>query len=336
MTLLTQALADSPQTILKTLTDTILDVLNAGSSGISLLTEDGTRFVWPAVSGVWAPHVGGGTPRVFGPCGDVLERNAVLLFKHPERRYTYLTAVTPGIEECLLAPFYVQGKAVGTVWVVAHDKQRKFDAEDRRQLVSLSKLASAAYQTTAFMDALKVHRESLSQDQTHLVQNVTELKKAHEISQDSRRAALNLLEDTVQARVETERLNAELRESEERFRFMADSMPQKLFTAQPNGEMDYFNEQFMEFTGLTFDQIKGFAWKRFIHPDDAEETIGSWQKSIESGEAFQFEHRFQRADGEYRWHLSRARPMRDAYGHVTMWIGSSHRYRPSEADSNRI
>jgi hypothetical protein len=57
---------------------------------------------------VWKPHIGGGTPRDFGPCGDVLDRNMPLMFSHVERRYNYFLPVTPAIEECLLVPFYVQ------------------------------------------------------------------------------------------------------------------------------------------------------------------------------------------------------------------------------------
>ncbi len=72
---LAQALADSPRTILQTLADTILEVFQSDSAGISLVTEDGKRFHWPAIAGVWKPHIGGGTPRDFGPCGDVLDRN---------------------------------------------------------------------------------------------------------------------------------------------------------------------------------------------------------------------------------------------------------------------
>ncbi len=93
---------------------------------------------------------------------------------------------------------------------------------------------------------------------------------------------------------------------------MAESMPQKIFTAKPNGDMDYFNRQWMEFTGLSFEQIKDWGWTQFIHPDDVEENVRAWQQSIETGEPFHFEHRFRRADGKYRWHLSRAHAMRDA------------------------
>ena len=126
-----QAWADSPGTILQTLADTILEVFQCGSGGVSLVTEDETGFHWPAIAGVWKPHIGGGTPRDFGPCGDVLDRNSPLLLSHFERRDTYFLPVTPPVEECLLVPFYVEGKAVGTIWAITHDDRpgaRKFDS----------------------------------------------------------------------------------------------------------------------------------------------------------------------------------------------------------------
>src|SRR6204780_788364 len=123
---LARALADSPGTILQILTDTILELCQAGSAGISLLTleDGGKRFYWPAISGVWRPHIGGGTPRDFGPCGDVLDPNPALFFHHVERRYHYFDPVTPPVEEALLVPFYFAGKAVGTIWVGAPDTSR--------------------------------------------------------------------------------------------------------------------------------------------------------------------------------------------------------------------
>ena len=155
---LAQALADSPRTILQTLADTILEVFQADSAGLSLLTtqDGGKRFYWPAIAGRWNPHIGGGTPRDFGPCGDVLDRNMPLLFRHFERRYTYFQPVTPPVEECLLVPFYVEGKAVGTIWAIAHDDRRKFDAEDERLLSSLGKFASSAYRIHGALESLKL------------------------------------------------------------------------------------------------------------------------------------------------------------------------------------
>src|SRR5689334_15886817 len=160
---LVSALADSPSTILQTLAETILDITQCDSAGLSLLTTDGktpdvcgNRFYWPAIAGMWNPHVGGGTPRDFGPCGDVLDQNRTLLFKHFERRYPYLLPVIPAAQECLLVPFYVAGKAVGTIWAIMHSDRRKFDAEDDRVMASLGKFASSAYQAWMHIEELKV------------------------------------------------------------------------------------------------------------------------------------------------------------------------------------
>jgi PAS domain S-box-containing protein len=160
---LVSALADSPSTIFHTLAGTILDITNCDSAGLSLLTKDGKtphvdgqRFYWPAICGMWNPHVGGGTPRNFGPCGDVLDQNRTLLFTHFERRYPYLLPVSPAAEECLLVPFYVDAKAVGTIWGIMHSNRRKFDAEDDRVMASLGKFASSAYQAWMHIEELKI------------------------------------------------------------------------------------------------------------------------------------------------------------------------------------
>jgi PAS domain S-box-containing protein len=153
---LVSALADSPHTILQTLADKVLEILRADSAGLSLLTKDEKRFYWAAIAGAWRPHIGGGTPRDFGPCGDVLDRNIAMLFTHWERRYPYLSAAMPLAEEGLLVPFYVSGKAVGTIWAIAHNSGRQFDAEDLRLLESMGRFASAAYQTAESVENLKL------------------------------------------------------------------------------------------------------------------------------------------------------------------------------------
>lgn len=137
----------------------------------------------------------------------------------------------------------------------------------------------------------------------------------------SQTAALVIEQNTEQKqRIQAE---AALRASEARQRFMLSSMPQKIFTARAGGEMDYFNPEWAEYTGQTFGQLKSGGWRQFIHSDDAALNVRMWQHCIATGEPFHCEHRFRRGDGEYRWHLSRARPMRDEQGNVLMWVGSS-------------
>ena len=159
---LVQALADSPRAILQTLADKVLEVLRAGSAGLSLLTKDGGRFYWAVMAGAWSPHVGGGTPRDYGPCGDVLHRNGPLLFTHFEHRYPYLASLKPLAEEALLVPFHIEGKEVGTIWAASHDPDHHFDAEDLRLLESLGRFASAAYQAVESIEALDRGRAALA------------------------------------------------------------------------------------------------------------------------------------------------------------------------------
>lgn len=140
-----QAAAESPQRLFDRLAETALELCQAHSAGISLLDESRKRFYWPVIVGKWASHVGGGTPADFGPCGTVLERNAAQLFRRPERHFGYLAPVEPHMEEALLIPFYANGAAVGTIWVMAHDETRRFDSEDLRLMTNLAGFASAAY-----------------------------------------------------------------------------------------------------------------------------------------------------------------------------------------------
>ncbi|HKE27017.1 MAG TPA: ATP-binding protein [Bryobacteraceae bacterium] len=179
------AMVDSKSNILQTFAEIILEVTQCDSSGLSLLTkEGGKRFYWPAIAGQWKPHVGGGTPRNFGPCGDVLDRNCTLLFRHFERRYPYLRPVIPAAEECLLVPFYLAGRAVGTIWAIMHTGRRNFDAEDERIMNALGQFASLAYQTAESIED-RQHQENLEE----LVERrTTELVEARNQAQAASRA----------------------------------------------------------------------------------------------------------------------------------------------------
>ena len=182
---LAQSLADPPRSVLQTLASTLLEAFDVGSAGVSLLTNDGKRFDWPAIAGMWKPYTGGGAPRNFSPCGDVLDCNAPLLFTHPERRYSYLLPVMPLAQECLLVPFRANGNTVGTIWLVAHDERRKFDAEDLRQLESLGRFASAAYQAARSLDAA-LERSGVELDlEEQLRQSRTGRKQAEDAVRES-------------------------------------------------------------------------------------------------------------------------------------------------------
>ena len=122
-----------------------------------------------------------------------------------------------------------------------------------------------------------------------------------------------------------------LRRSEQRFRLMADSMPQIAWTAEPDGSIDYFNENFQLYTGLGR-YAKGIRYEipppeqlilEVVHPDDAEQITKAYQHAIRTGEIYQSESRVRRADGTYHWHLSRAIPVRDESGQIIKWYGTA-------------
>lgn len=135
--------------------------------------------------------------------------------------------------------------------------------------------------------------------------------------------------------IERARAARSLSASEARLSFMAESMPQKIFMVDAEGGREYSNRQWQEFTGLSPEQMGDEGWTRITHPEDVEENLRRWNHSIKSGDPYQMEHRFRRADGEYRWHLSRAHAMRDDKGEIAMWIGSStdiHEFKQVQND----
>lgn len=163
---LLKQLAKEPEELFPKLIAAVLKLSNAESSGISLLDEGRKEFIWPAVVGGLSSYIGGGTPSDFGPCGTVLDRNAPVLFLHPERHFTYLKPIRPALEEVLLVPFRVNGKAVGTIWAVIHEPGRRFDSEDLRLLKNLSGFAASAYRVLTETGALKRILDALPRPQT--------------------------------------------------------------------------------------------------------------------------------------------------------------------------
>ncbi|HVW96495.1 MAG TPA: PAS domain S-box protein [Mucilaginibacter sp.] len=107
------------------------------------------------------------------------------------------------------------------------------------------------------------------------------------------------------------------------FKFLADSMPQMIWTADADGEFDYYNKHWFEFTGLDFKETKQKGWQPVLHPEGFKKMTKAWKDSLLTGRPYQLEIRFKRAlDGLYKWHLCRALPMKDDRGKVIKWFGS--------------
>lgn len=123
----------------------------------------------------------------------------------------------------------------------------------------------------------------------------------------------------------TERKAAEvaLKQSDDHLRLVLDTTPALIHTGRPDGYLDYFNQRWLKYVGLSLEDLQGWAWTTAIHPEDVEGIVNRWRTSLASGEPFQHEARLRRADGVYRWVLHRKVPLRDEQGNIVKWYGSS-------------
>jgi PAS domain S-box-containing protein len=114
-----------------------------------------------------------------------------------------------------------------------------------------------------------------------------------------------------------------LRLSEEKFRVLGETLPQMIWTTDPEGRLNYASKRYFEFTGMTLEQLNGVGWFTVIHPEDLIRNLPVWKDAIAKGIEYQIEHRMKKADGTYRWHVTRTVPQKDADGKVKMWVGST-------------
>ena len=140
---------------------------------------------------------------------------------------------------------------------------------------------------------------------------------------------IELHEKNEQLREQAEQLKeqelAELRrESEERYRFLAEAQPDQIWTALPKGELDYVNQRALDYFATSFPELVEAGWTQVVHPEDLGRMLDRWQIALATGESYENELRFRRAsDGAYRWHLTRAIAMTDKNGAVVKWFGSN-------------
>ena len=122
----------------------------------------------------------------------------------------------------------------------------------------------------------------------------------------------------------TERKRAEeaLRKSEQEFRALAEAVPQIVWATRPDGWNIYFNQQWMDYTGLTLDESYGHGWITPFHPDDKQRAWDAWQRATQHNETYLLECRLRRADGVYRWWLIHGTPIRGANGEIQKWLGT--------------
>ncbi|MEH2371141.1 hybrid sensor histidine kinase/response regulator [Nostoc sp.] len=165
---------------------------------------------------------------------------------------------------------------------------------------------------TQIAERLSVEEE-LRKYQNHLEEMVA--VRTNEITQTNEQLQQEILE--------RQRILEILRQSEERYRYLAEAIPQLVWTTKPNGECDFFNQNWCEYTGLTLEQSLGSGWLAALHPDDVQRADKVWSDAVKNSTIYNNEYRFKRAaDGSYRWQLARGLPLKDEQGFVVKWFGT--------------
>ena len=136
----------------------------------------------------------------------------------------------------------------------------------------------------------------------NLLRDITERKRAEEVLRQQTETALRL--------------------SEQEFRSLAEAMPQIVWATLPDGRNIYFNQQWVDYTGMTMEESYGYGWTTPFHPEEKQRAWDAWQRATQHNERYSLECRLRRADGVYRWWLVRGEPMRDENGEIKKWFGT--------------
>jgi PAS domain S-box-containing protein len=130
-------------------------------------------------------------------------------------------------------------------------------------------------------------------------------------------------------------LYATLQQSEDRLRLVIDTIPAYVWSARPDGSVDFINQRLLEFLGRSMADILGWGWGSLVHPDDLTRFVGEWQAAVAAGDPMESEARLRRMDGDYRWLLIRNVPLRDKLGNIVSWYGTAidieERHRAEDA-----
>jgi len=135
------------------------------------------------------------------------------------------------------------------------------------------------------------------------------------------REDLQVLNAELETRVKTR--TRELEDSEHKLQSIMDSIPQIAWTSNMHAEVDFYNQRWFEYTGLTYEETKLLGWEAVVHPDDLSYTIEQYKSIVENGVGGEFEIREKNKNGAYRWHLVRIRPIKDENGAVRLWTGTA-------------
>jgi PAS domain S-box-containing protein len=279
----------------------------------------------------------GGVPQILSLCRNITERRqAEEALRKSEARYrSYLevsgqigwTTPPDGVVDDIPEWRKYTGQSVeeakGWGWLDAiHPDDRKRTTEVWNKAVATKSLYETEYRIRrkdgVYRYFLARGIPSLREDGTirewvGVCIDITERKEMEE--------NLQKLNQELEKRVEER--TAELAASEHRFRDLAESLPQLVWTCLADGPCDYLGRQWIEYTGITEAEQLNYRWLQQLHPDDRQPTISAWQEAVGKGKFFDVEFRIRRHDGVYRWFKTRAIPLHNTAGKVVKWFGSN-------------
>src|SRR6266849_390048 len=216
----------------------------------------------------------------------------------------------------------------------------KFEAELDKLFPNERTIASCTYPLASIggeeiFDVVRTHQFAIARRQgewevietPELIQAKQEIKRLNaELEQRVIERTRDLAAANAELRKEiAERKRAEdaLRRSEDRLRLVIDTVPALIHCGLPDGQLDFFNQRWLDFVGLSLEDLSGWKWTAAIHPEDVAAMVERWRAALATGEPYEYEARVRRADGEYRRMVHREVPLRDERGNIVKWYASS-------------
>lgn len=229
---------------------------------------------------------------------DIHPDDMAIIFRHREALKNIDNATISEIQ------FRQKNKDGKYVWLNSRGKVFKRDKE--------GKVVMFLHIATDISAKIEAENALLSKTD-ELGKTVSKLEAAHKHVKKVNKQ----LEETIWQRT------VELSRSEEQYRFLTNSIPIILWTAKGDGVIDFFNSWWYQFTGLSYKENQGLNWGEIVHPEEFASISQLWEQAVKSGGVFELEFRIRSRQGNYRWHINKAVPLKDGTGETIKWFGSS-------------